>query len=65
MRQKRKINVKSHKPRLIITSFEDICNEIYYHFIQTKPDYLKNFSKIVNLENIRLIQTSYGLRSFR
>ena len=35
MRQKRKINIILHKPRLIITSLEDVLPEIYYDLIIT------------------------------
>jgi len=33
--EKWQINVKSHKPTLIITSFKDFLSEIYHHLIKT------------------------------
>ena len=58
MRKKWQINVKSHKSGLNISSSEDVLNEIYYNLIKSTPILFKIFSKIVNLENILLIQTS-------
>jgi hypothetical protein len=40
MRQKWKINFKSHKPRLIITSFEDVLSEIYDVLLKTDSNLL-------------------------
>jgi hypothetical protein len=35
MQKKWKINVKSHKPRLNITSLEGVLSKIYYRLIKT------------------------------
>jgi len=37
MRKKWQINVKSHKPRLNITSLEDVLSKIYYDLRKTNP----------------------------